>query len=76
MENAIVSSSTCPREYGGPFAELGYTYTCNGSYYSGFHQEPFFSHNSAEEYVAGFPVGSQITVRVNPVQPETSVFCE
>jgi hypothetical protein len=74
IEKAVISSVHCPQfVYGGPYAELGYTYTHNGQYYSGVHRKAFMLRSSAEDYVAQRQVGEQIPVRVNPTQPETSV---
>jgi hypothetical protein len=58
--------------YGGPVAELGYTYIHNGEYYSGVHTKAFMLKSSAE-YVSKIHIGSQIPVRVKPTDPETSV---
>jgi hypothetical protein len=57
----------------GQWGEFGYTYIHEGEYYSGVHRTAFMLRSSAEEWVARISVGSQITVRVNPTQPETSV---
>jgi hypothetical protein len=74
IERAVISSVTCPRfVYGGPYAELGYTYTCKGGYYAGIHRKPFMLRGSAENYVAQRQVGEEIAVRVNPTQPEASI---
>ena len=38
VEKGTISSATCPlAAYGGPVAELGYTYIHKGEYYSGVH---------------------------------------
>jgi hypothetical protein len=77
VEKASVSSSTCPADsYGGPVAEIGYPYIHDGSYFYGIHRKPFILRGSAEEYVARFPAGTDIVVRVKPEQPETSIFCD
>jgi hypothetical protein len=74
IERAVISSVNCPRfVYGGPYAELGYTYTHNGEYYAGVHRKPFMLRSSAESYVAECQVGEEIAVRVNPTQPEASI---
>jgi len=70
VEKGIISAATCPAAvYGGPVAELGYTYTHKGEYYSGIH----LKRSSAENYVSQIHIGSQIPVRVKPTGPETSV---
>jgi hypothetical protein len=74
VEKAVVSSVSCPKfAYGGPYGELGYTYTHQGGYYAGVHRKPFMLRRSAEDYVAQYQIGQEIPVRVNPTQPETSI---
>lgn len=74
VEKGTISSATCPTAvYGGPVAELGYTYIHKGEYYSGLHRKAFMLRSSAEDYVSQIHIGSQIAVRVKPTQPETSV---
>ena len=74
IERATISSVTCPPAvYGGPVAELGYTYIHNGEYYSGVHRKAFILKSSAENYVAQIHIGAQIAVRIKPTQQETSV---
>ena len=74
VEKGTISSAACPTAvYGGPVAELGYTYIHKGEYYSGVHRKAFMLRGSAEDYVSQIVIGSQIAVRVKPSQPETSV---
>ena len=74
VEKDTISSTTYPTAaYGGPVAELGYTYIHKGEYYSGMHRKSFMLRSSAEDYVSHIVIGSQIAVRVKPSQPETSV---
>jgi hypothetical protein len=74
VENGTISAATCPAGmYGGPVAELGYTYIHNGEYYSGVHTKAFMLKSSAADYVSEIHIGSQIAVRVKPTDPETSV---
>jgi len=74
VEKGTVSAATCPAAvYGGPVAELGYTYIYEGEYYSGIHRKAFMLRSSAENYVSQIHIGSQIPVRVKPTGPETSV---
>ena len=76
-ENGTVSSVTCPpASYGGPVAEIGYTYTHKGEYYSGVHTQGFLLRDSATEDADQFVLGAQVPLRVNPVRPETSVLVE
>lgn len=74
VEKGTISSATVPTTvYGGPVAELGYTYVHKGEYYSGVHRKAFMLRHSAEDYVSRIVIGSQIGVRIKPTQPETSV---
>jgi hypothetical protein len=74
VEKGTISAATCPAAvYGGPVAELVYTYIHKGEYYSGVHRRAFILRGSAEDYVSQIHIGSQIAVRVKPTQPETSV---
>ena len=74
VEKGTISSATCPlAAYGGPVAELVYTYIHKGEYYSGVHRKAFMLRGSAEDFVSKIVIGSQIAVRVKPTQPETSV---
>ena len=74
VESATISSATCPApSYGGPVAELGYTYIHKGEYYSGVHTRAFMVRSSAEDYISRIHIGSQIPVRVKPTDPVTSV---
>jgi hypothetical protein len=77
IERGAVASMTCPTAIvGGPVAEIGYTYVRNGEYYSGVHRKAFLLTGSAKDYVDQFVLGAQVLLRVNPAQPETSVFVE
>jgi hypothetical protein len=77
VENGTVSSATCPSAvYGGPVAEICYTYIHDGEYYSGIYKKPFVLRGSAQDYVNLIIVGGQMRVRVNPSQPEESVLIE
>ena len=76
-EKGTVSSAICPAAvYGGPVAEIGYTYIYKGEYYSGIHTKAFFLRDSAQNYVNGIIIGGQMPVRVNPARPEQSVLVE
>jgi hypothetical protein len=77
VEKGTISSAICPlASYGGPVAELGYTYIHKGEYYSGVHTKAFVLKSSAEDYVGHIVVGAEIPVRVKPAQPEVSVVVE
>ena len=72
-----VSSASCPLAgYGGPVAEIGYTYIHDGEYYSGVHTKAFLLRDSAEQYAGQFVLGAQIPLRINPALPETSIMIE
>lgn len=74
VENGTIVAATCPTAtYGGPVAELGYTYIHNGEYYSGVHTKAFMLKGSAEDHISKIQIGSQIAVRVKPTRPEESV---
>jgi len=53
----------------GGLAEITYSYSYNGKHFSGMHEKQFLSYFEATRYVAGFPKGTQIVVRVRPGQP-------
>ena len=75
LEQAVASSATDPpAPYGGPVAEIVYTYVHAGGYYAGMHREPFILGSSAKEYAAKFAVGCHITIRIDPKRPENSIF--
>jgi hypothetical protein len=68
VENGTISSATCPAGmYGGPVAELGYTYIHNGEYYSGLYRKAFMLKSSAEDYVSKIHIGSVTEVRSKPL---------
>jgi hypothetical protein len=74
VEKGTILTATCPvAVYGGPVAELVYTYTYQGEYYSGLYRRAFMLKSSAENYVSKIVIGSQIAVRVKPTDPETSI---
>jgi len=73
-ENATVWSSNTSNLYGGGVAEIIYSYSHNGRYFSGTHEKQFLSYDSANWYVAGFPKGAQLVVRVKPGRPKTSIL--
>ncbi len=76
-EKATVTGSSCDHApYGGPVAEITYAYTHEGEYCSGMHCEPFILRGPAEEYVARFPAGGDVIVRVKPGEPDVSIVCD
>src|SRR3981189_3520566 len=77
LERAKVTGSNCDAAvYGGPVAEVTYTYAQAGEYFSGTHREPFILRDSAEEYAARFPAGGDVIIRVQPGEPEVSIVRE
>jgi hypothetical protein len=77
VEKGTVTGSSCEAApYGGPVAEITYTYTHKGEYFSGMNREPFILSSSAEEYVARFRAGGDVIVRVKPGEPEASIVRE
>ena len=77
VEEGTVSSAICPAAvYGGPVAEIAYTYRYNGEYYSGIQTRGFLLRDSAQTYVNGIIVGGQMAVCVNPIRPEQSILAE
>ncbi|HYU47571.1 MAG TPA: hypothetical protein VEK84_15510 [Terriglobales bacterium] len=77
LEKATVTASNYDGyAYGGPVAEVIYTYTHEGELFAGIHQEPFILNSSAEEYAARFPRGGDVIVRVKSGEPEVSIVCD
>jgi hypothetical protein len=71
--NATVTGSSCDATYLGALAEVTYVYDFQGEPFSGMHRQPCISHGSAEEYVARFPTGGDVILRVKPEEPEVSI---
>src|SRR5262249_8525428 len=46
--------------------EIVYAYRIHGELYTGIHEEPFLLPNWAQEYVARFPSGGSLVLRVDP----------
>jgi hypothetical protein len=62
VENGTISAATCPAAmYGGPVAELGYTYIHNGEYYSGVYRKAFMSKSFGRH--DALPASSFLTCR-------------
>jgi hypothetical protein len=77
LGKAKVTGSNCDAAvYGGPVAEVTYTYTHKGEYFSGMHREPFILRDSAVEYASRFPAGGDVIIRVRPGEPEMSIVRE
>ena len=75
-ENATVYHSTTSDRFPGGVAEVIYSYSHNGQYFSGTHEKHFSSYFEANRYVASFPKGAKIVVRVKPESPKTSIVCD
>ena len=70
----VMSSNTRDTAFG-PVAEVYYKYSVNGLSYADVCTKPFISDNSAKYYAQQFPSKSEITIRVNPRNPSTSIAC-
>ena len=55
-------------------AELSYSYSVRGEYYSGVSRWQFFTEADAEEFTKSLADGVQIFVRHHPEQPQRSAF--
>jgi len=73
IEEANVQTSSARYSFGGPVAEVIYSFSHQSHYLSGTHHKPFLSHDSAKQYVAGFPKDTRFSVRVNPENPKISI---
>jgi hypothetical protein len=74
IEKATVYSSKASDLFPGGLAEIVYSYSHKGQYFSGIHEKQFGSYFDATRYAAGFPKGLQIVVRVKPERPKTSIL--
>lgn len=72
-ENATVWSSKAADLFPGGLAEIVYSYSHNGQYFSGTHEKQFLSYFEANRYATGFAKGTVIVVRVKPGHPKTSI---
>jgi hypothetical protein len=54
-------------------AQLAYSYTVNGGYYSGFYEKTFWLESSADRFVSNLK-GLMVFVRHEPELPESSVL--
>lgn len=61
---------------GCPCVEIVYSYRVKGEPYTGLHEEPFLSTESATEYIERFAEGRSVVVRVKSANPEVSVVRE
>jgi hypothetical protein len=72
-ESATVWSSKTSDLFPGGLAEIIYSYSHQGEYFSGTHEKQFLSYFEATQYIAGFPKGTEIVVRIKPGYPKMSV---
>ena len=70
---AAVTSSSCDATYRCAVAEVTYVYNYGGEPFTGLHREPCILSGSAEEYVARFPTGGNVVVRVKPGETDVSI---
>ena len=77
IAKAIVTSSACPNAvYGCDVAEVYYTYRVGGELYTGTNEEPFIFHDSGENYISRFALGTEFVVRVKPGDPSATIVRE
>ena len=55
-------------------AEISYSYSVDGEYYSGWYEDVVWSKAEADDFVARYPKGTTIQVHVSPAKPELSVL--
>jgi hypothetical protein len=55
-------------------AEISYSYSVDGEYYSGWYEDVVWSKVEADDFVAQYPKGTTIQVHVSPAKPELSVL--
>ncbi|MCI0348889.1 MAG: hypothetical protein L0Z53_05630 [Acidobacteriales bacterium] len=55
-------------------AELSYSYTVDGQYYSGYHKQFCASERDADDYLLQSPRDSAIFIRHHPAKPDRSVM--
>lgn len=72
-ENGTVFSSKAVDLFPGGVAEIIYSYSHKGRYFSGTHERQFGSYFDAERYAKGFLKVACIVVRVKPEHPKTSI---
>lgn len=57
-----------------PIAEITYTYKFAGKTYGATDRKPFLFDTSAKERVERFPAGQEVSIRVNPTEPQESAL--
>ena len=55
-------------------AEVSYSYSVDGEYYSGWYEDVVWSKAEADEFVGQYPKGTTVQVHVSPAKPELSVL--
>ena len=76
IQASVANSIASPGGFGCSTAELIYTYEIDGHIFGGRSEKPFISPNSAQNYVADFPIGSRLIIRTKPGTPEVSVVLD
>jgi hypothetical protein len=77
LAKATVTSSACPTAFlGCPVAEIYYIYLVNGEKYTGLHKRAFIVQGSGELYADLFPPSKEISIRLKPCDPATSLVLE
>lgn len=70
----VITSVYQKADTGCDVAEVHYNYQVDGEYYSGKYVNPFVSNMHGVDYVARFPPGTEIVLRVKPGKPSISVM--
>ncbi len=68
-----VSSHRVRKEGHHYLAEVTYSYSVNGDYYSGFLEQTTLTRKKADRLAQKFPAGMMVVVRIDPARPERSV---
>ena len=73
---ATVTRSVPKYGFGCPIAEIYYTYLVDSKTYTGLHKRAFILQGSVELYLALFRQGTEISIRLKPSDPVTSLVLE
>jgi hypothetical protein len=76
LQASVTSSIASPGVFGCSMAEVIYTYEIEGHIFGGRNEKLFISPNSAEDYVAAFPIGSRVIIRTKPGIPKVSAVLD
>lgn len=72
IAEATVETAEVGVYHGSYFVDIGYSYAVNGSYYGGWEERMFSSHEAEAEAYASSIRGQKIVIRFNPENPERS----